>query len=158
MTWGPFVPNYETALTSSPGSLSTSLLLQTLLNCKSLSAELGGPGSTFGHLTDVRDVARAHVLALSAIPLPGGEHKRLILPYLTFKWDNVIKVLRQRCFDDEKVLSRLPEGSITVRQMGAPLDTSLVAKTIELDSHVPFEDLVIETYQTIVLWEKLFKA
>jgi len=156
LCWGPFVPNFERSLSDSPASLSSVSFLRNLVDGNGSGRKAKLPDSEMGHLVDVRDVARAHVLALACPALPNREHKRLILHHRNFKWDEVVKVLKERYSEDEKVQQRLPEGEVGGNQLDAQLDTSLVAKAIGLDHFIPFEDTVVTTYQALTSWENRF--
>jgi nucleoside-diphosphate-sugar epimerase len=154
MIWGPFVPNYEKVLSDSPGSLGTVSLLRDIFD----NTEY--PQSKMGFIVDVRDVARAHVLALSAPPLPNKEHKRLISSHRSFTWEETVKVIREKYAGEENVQKRLPgdeAAANAVKQRNIPLDDSLTRKATGFGDYTPFEDTVVATVEAFYLWEKTFK-
>jgi nucleoside-diphosphate-sugar epimerase len=152
--WCPFVPNYENALSASPGALGTVGFFRDLFD------RTDYPQNEMGQVVDVRDVARAHVLALSAPPLPNKEHKRLISSHRNFTWEETVKVIREKYANEEKVLKRLPgeeAAANAVKQLDVPLDDSLTRKAIGFGDYIPFEDTVVATFEAFSLWEKTFK-
>jgi hypothetical protein len=152
--WGPFVPNYEKALSTSPGSLGTIGLFRDLFD------RTDYPQTVFGHVVDVRDVARAHVLALSAPPLPNKEHKRLISSHRNFTWEEIVNAIREKYVGEENVQKRLPgeeAAASAVKQFNVPLDDSLTRKAIRFGDYTPFDDTIVATFEAFSLWEKTFK-
>jgi len=109
---------------------------------------------------DVRDVARAHVLALSTPPLPNGMHKRLVSGVRPFNWEDAAQIIRERCAD-ERVWKRLPgeqaRSKVGIRPV-APFDDSLTGKVLGFGDYMPFEDTVLGTFEALSLWESTFKA
>jgi nucleoside-diphosphate-sugar epimerase len=154
MIWGPFVSNYEKVLSASPGALGT------VSSFRDLFDRTDYPQNIIGHIVDVRDVARAHVLALSAPPLPNKEHKRLISSNRNFTWEEAVKVIREKCAAEERIQKRLPEkeaAAHAVKQVNVPLDDSLTRTAIGFGEFTPFEDTVVATFEAFSLWEKTFK-
>jgi nucleoside-diphosphate-sugar epimerase len=149
ITWGPYVPNLS--LTSSLSSLGTNGFLRPLLD-----RETGQYPTSPLVAIDVRDVARAHVLALAASPLPDGRHKRLILPYHHLQWKEVAEIIKKKY---PEASGRLPtkeaskEGSVM-----APVDTSLTDEVIGSGGYIPVEETILATFEAIMDWEKRFKS
>jgi len=113
------------------------------------------PESTLGAVVDVRDVARAHVLALTAPPLPGGRHKRLIIHRQIFRWNEVVKIIVERY---PEAAGRLPaEDAAVGPQITAPRDTSLAEEALAFGGYLPLEETVLAAFEAIMDWEKRFK-
>ena len=109
-----------------------------------------------------RDVAKAHVLALSAPPSPRGEKKRLILSLGTMTWVQAIDYLKQpeviaalnaRGYD---VASRLPDPSLAGMQSQYSLDTSLTENVLGLkqEDYIRWTDILLEVVPNLVDWER----
>jgi len=152
--FGPFVPNFLETLSPSNGFIgNTNSFVQALLD----TPDRQYPENVMGLVVDVRDAARAHVLALTAPPLPNKEHKRLITSNKNFTWDEVVRVLRANY--PESVGRRLPlEDAKVGAQLTAPLDTSLTEKVLGFGSYIPAEKTYVDTLQAVLDWEKRFKA
>lgn len=113
-----------------------------------------------GSIVDVRDVARAHILALAAPPRPNKEHKPLISSHRSFTWEESVKVIQEKYADEEKVQKRLPgeeAAANAVKQRNVPLDDSLTRKAIGFRDYILFEDSVVAAFEAFSLWEKTFK-
>jgi len=152
--FGPFVPNFPNSAERT--SLGTNDFVYSLLT--------GGPDGPntypsvpIGHMIDVRDVAKAHVLALSAPAIP-GINKRLLVSSGTFKWRTTADLIRTA---RPELASRLPaEGDKAMVQTRAPMDISLAAKVIGMheDDYIRWDETMLTTIDTVVTWEKTVKA
>jgi nucleoside-diphosphate-sugar epimerase len=152
--FGPFVPHFPNSTDRS--ALGTNDYVYSLLT--------GGPNSpntyppiAIGHMVDVRDVAKAHVEALSAPYVP-GTNKRLLISSGTFKWEATADFIRTA---RPELASRLPaESAQAVKQTDAPMDVSLAAKVIGLseDGYIRWEETMLASVDAIVAWEKTVKA
>jgi nucleoside-diphosphate-sugar epimerase len=100
---------------------------------------------------DVRDVARAHVLALK-VP-PSDAVKRFILCSSTFTWKEAIEFLAQV---RPELKGRLPviTGKEPAVPPSATLDTSATAAVLGLKNYVKWEDTVLDTIDDQVRIEK----
>jgi len=117
------------------------------------------PTNALGLIVDVRDVAKAHLLALSSPPLK-GTNKRLIVNNKNFTWSEVVRVIRaSKEYAGESVLKRLPlEDAESGAQITTPLDDSLTQKAIGFGEYVDFEKTVVDTFGAVLAWEKQVKA
>lgn len=118
---------------------------------------------------DVRDVARAHVLAISAPPLPQSEgdggRKRLIIHAKEITWGDLLALFRSSSAfksntNDLKSLDeRLPAPDAEpVMQMNVPIDASLTLKALpDFGVHIDFERTVVDAFEAILAWEKEYK-
>lgn len=107
-------------------------------------------------MVDVRDIARAHVLALNASPLPNREHKRLIINKKNYTWGEVVKAIKER-YPDANTAERLPfDDAIPVAQLTVPLDDSLAVKAIGFDKYHSFEDTIADAFASLLEWEKQY--
>jgi len=100
---------------------------------------------------DVRDVARAHVLALK-VP-PSDAVKRFILCSSTFAWKEAIELIAQA---RPELKGRLPV--ITGKERAVPpsatLDTSATAAVLGLKNYVKWQDTVLDTIDDQLRIEK----
>jgi len=150
---GPFAPNFSDTLSSSPGSLGTNGFVQALLDTPNRQY----PSNPMGWVVDVRDVSHAHILALSAPPLPNKQRKRLIISNKSFTWAEIVKVLKAKY--PEAVGKRLPADDAPVAaQLVAPVDTTLANKAVGFGGYKPIEETYLETFQAVLEWERRFKA
>ncbi|KAE9401224.1 hypothetical protein BT96DRAFT_612978 [Gymnopus androsaceus JB14] len=143
--YGPLVPNYP--VSDSSDSIGTNASL-----CKIFTIGTGAyPDSFLGHLIDVRDVARAHVAALSA-PLITGRDKRFIISASTYKWKDVADLIRR---ERPELAHRLPkEDAVPPKQSDAPLDTRFAAEVLGMEEYIPWEETVLAGIDAGVAWEK----
>ena len=103
---------------------------------------------------DVRDVARAHVLALK-VPPSADEPKRFILSSSRFTWKEAIEFIAQA---RPELKGRLPV--ITGKEPPVPpfaiLDTSATENTLGLRNYVKWQDTVLDTIDDLLRIEKEF--
>jgi nucleoside-diphosphate-sugar epimerase len=152
--FGPFVPHFPNSTDRT--ALGTNDFVYSLLT--------GGPEgpNTYpdfaaGHMADVRDVAKAHVQALSASRVPGTD-KRLLVCSGTFTWKATADLIRTA---RPELTSRLPAKSEqAVMQTNAPMDVSLAAKIIGMseDGYIWWEETILASIDAVVAWEKTVKA
>jgi nucleoside-diphosphate-sugar epimerase len=152
--FGPFVPHFPNS--TDRRALGTNNFVYSLLT--------GGPDGpntyppvAIGHIVDVRDVAKAHVQALSASHV-SGTNKRLLISSGTFTWEATADLIRTA---RPELASRLPaESEKAVMQTNAPVDVSLAAKIIGMseDGYIQWGDTMLASIDAIVAWEKTVKA
>ena len=111
------------------------------------------PGTGIGPLSvDVRDVARAHVLALKVPPL-ADEPKRFILSSNRFTWKEATEFIAQA---RPELKGRLPV--ITGKEPPIPPfaipDTSATENVLGLRNYVKWQDTVLDTIDDLVRVEK----
>ena len=101
---------------------------------------------------DVRDVARAHVLALK-VPLSEDAPKRFIVSPHSFTWKEAVELLAQA---RPELKERLPV--VTGKEPAVPpfarLDTSATETILGLKSYVKWQDTVLDTIDDMVRVEK----
>ncbi len=104
---------------------------------------------------DVRDVARAHTLALK-VP-PSDEPKRFILSSSRFTWKEAIEFIAQA---RPELKGRLPV--ITGKEPPVPpfaiLDTSATENVLGLKNYIKWEDTVLDTIDDLLRVEKELAA
>lgn len=158
--FGPFVPNFKVAFEA--GALGTNLFLYQLLDAPGAQF----PPNPFGHIVDVRDVARIHVLALSSRSSSSTsdagkeENKlsRLIANASTFTWPQVTSILRD--VDNKEgskgLVERLPgkDAEVVMPQMCCPLDTSRTEKVTGFKEYRTARETVVDTFESLLDWEK----
>ena len=108
----------------------------------------GGPPMS----VDVRDVARAHVLALK-VPQNRDAPKRFIVSSNTFTWKEAVELLAQA---RPELKGRLPV--VTGKEPAVPpyirVDTSATETILGLKNYVKWEDTVLDTVDDILRVEK----
>jgi nucleoside-diphosphate-sugar epimerase len=104
---------------------------------------------------DVRDVARAHVLALK-VP-PSDEPKRFILSSSTFTWKDAIELIGKA---RPELKGRLPvvTGNEAPVPPFAALDTSATENILGLKNYVKWQDTVLDTVDNLLRVEKQLAA
>ncbi|ESK91331.1 nad dependent epimerase [Moniliophthora roreri MCA 2997] len=113
------------------------------------------PPVHFGHVVDVRDIAKAHVLALDA-PAVSGRHKRMIIFAGTFKWKDAVETIKKA---HPELASRLPsDDAVPPAQMDAPLDRSFAAEVLGLKEYIPWEQSMVAAIEVCLEHERRFKA
>ncbi|ESK82147.1 3-beta hydroxysteroid dehydrogenase isomerase family protein [Moniliophthora roreri MCA 2997] len=151
MVFGPFVPNFP--YPSNISQLGTNAIAYGLI--------AGGPDGPntypslhIGHLVDVHDVAKAHVLALDAPPVP-GRHKRMIVYSGIFKWKDAAEVIRKT---HPELAPRLPSSDAAPpAQTDAPLDISFTSEVLGMRKYVPWEESVVAAIEVCLEHERRFK-
>ncbi|KAH9002740.1 NAD-P-binding protein [Lactarius hatsudake] len=101
---------------------------------------------------DVRDVARAHVLALK--PHPSSESpKRFILSTSTFTWKDAIELLAEK---RPELRDRLPVVTGGEPRLGpvVTLDTSKTECELGMKNYVKWQDTVLNTIDNLLRVEK----
>jgi nucleoside-diphosphate-sugar epimerase len=104
---------------------------------------------------DVRDVARAHVLALK-VP-PSDEPKRFILSSSTFTWKEAIEFIAKA---RPELKGRLPvvTGNEPALPPFAALDISATENVLGLKNFVKWQDTVLDTIDDLLRVEKELAA
>ncbi|KAJ7938164.1 hypothetical protein B0H13DRAFT_2301733 [Mycena leptocephala] len=119
------------------------------------------PVTTIAHN---RDVAKAHVFALTAPVLPKGEKKRFIISLGTMTWVEAIQFLKQpeavAAFKERghDIVARLPDISAAGMQSQFSLDTSLTENVLGLqkDDYITWKEILLEVMPNLMDWEKAY--
>jgi len=131
--------------------LGSSIFLYQLLDAPGRQYQVG----PFGHLVDVRDIAKIHLLALSSPLIVGGERKRLIASAGSFRWSDVVAIIREKIPELDE---RLPyKDAVPGPQMSAPLDTSLTKRMTGFSEYIHMEKTILDAFESILTWEKRLK-
>ncbi|KAF8918963.1 hypothetical protein CPB85DRAFT_1430117 [Mucidula mucida] len=147
----------------------TTVFPPTIYGCSCYELIQKGVGFPTWPITTIahnRDVAKAHVLALTAPALPKGEKKRLIVSLGTMTWVEAIAFLQQpevvAKFTERghDILARLPDVSKAGIQSQYGLDTSLTEEVLGLkkEDYIPWQELLLEVMQNLMDWEKAHPA
>ncbi|KAK7022949.1 hypothetical protein VNI00_016839 [Paramarasmius palmivorus] len=113
------------------------------------------PALNPGHVVDIRDVAKAHVLALDA-PAVAGRYKRMIINTSTFKWKDAVEAIRKAHPELEE---RLPSAdAVPPAQTDAPMDTSSASEVLEWKERIPWEASMVAAIEVCLEHERRFKA
>ena len=100
---------------------------------------------------DVRDVARAHVLALK-VP-PSDEVKRFVISSSRFTWVEAVEFLAQA---RPELKGRLPiiTGNEPPVELFATLDTSTTEAVLGLKDYIKWQDTILDTVDDLLRVEK----
>ncbi|KAK7026581.1 NAD dependent epimerase/dehydratase [Favolaschia claudopus] len=116
-------------------------------------------------LTDLvhnRDVAKAHVLALTAPVLPKGQRKRFIVSQGNMTWVQAIAFLQEpetvekfRAREHD-ILSRLPDVSMAGMQSQFKVDRTLTESVLGMkqEDYVPWQEILLEVVPAMMDWEQ----
>ena len=101
---------------------------------------------------DVRDVARAHVLALK-VPPSRDAPKRFIISSSTFTWKEAVEFLAQA---RPELKERLPviTGKEPPIAPGAKFDTSATENILGLKNYIKWQDTIVDTIDDMLRVEK----
>ncbi|KAH9980121.1 NAD-P-binding protein [Lactifluus volemus] len=106
---------------------------------------------------DVRDVARAHVLALkdggTSVRLASGTPKRYVVSSSTFTWEEAIELLAE---ERPELKGRLPVITGMESAVGsfATLDTSATETGLGLKNYIKWQDTILDTVDDLLRIEK----
>ncbi|KAJ7983126.1 hypothetical protein DFH06DRAFT_1172490 [Mycena polygramma] len=123
------------------------------------------PPYPMGNLRDVvhnRDVAKSHVLALTAPVLPRGQKKRFIVTQGATTWAETIQFLKEpetvAKFKERghDIVSRLPQISAEWMQSQFVLDSSLTETVLGLKKgdYITWKEILLEVLPNLLDWEK----
>jgi nucleoside-diphosphate-sugar epimerase len=116
-----------------------------------------GPATGFSPLSvDVRDVARAHVLALK-VPPSADEPKRFILSSNSFTWKEATEFLAQARPELKERLPVITGNEPPVPPFAIP-DTSATENVLGLRNYVKWQDTVVDTIDDLLRVEKELAA
>jgi len=110
------------------------------------------PDVPISNAVNVKDVAKAHILALDIAPLKDGRKKRFLISNGQFTWAEAIELVKK---ERPELISRLPkdDAKVTVQNLSG-MDTSFAAEVLGLKKYIPWQDTFLETLDTSVAWEK----
>lgn len=148
LIFGPFLSKYP--LPAARSGLGTLDFVYGLIT--------GGPGgpNTYppipvGYMVDVRDAAKAHILALDTAPLKDGRDKRINI-CKTFTWPEAAQVLREK---RPELVGRLPGAeAVAIPQTNAPVDVQFAADVLGLTKYISLEETIVDSIDYALRWEK----
>ncbi|KAH8114617.1 hypothetical protein DFH11DRAFT_1877465 [Phellopilus nigrolimitatus] len=156
--YGPLAPGY--VMPNDVKELPTAMILYTAVlpknpsSIKPLSGSVPETGVTLS--VDVRDMARAHILALKDPPTAQVGRKRILVVGPTLRtWRDVILYLREA---RPELKSRLPriedkdEGEAEIKT--AKFDMSRAKEVLGLDTLVDWRKTVVDTLDCLLAIEK----
>jgi len=155
MILGPFAPNYPIPA-NRQGLGSLDFLYEMIVG--SPNGPNTYPGVPLGHLIDVRDVAKTHILSLAIPPTRDSTDKRFLTASKIFTWEEVNRVLRR---ERPGLVPRLPaEGDTAIAQTSAPYDTSLTERVLGFKAadYVPWEQTILDSIDELTRWEERVNA
>ena len=107
------------------------------------------------HNVDVRDVARAHVLALKAPP--SDEVKRFVISSSKFTWVEAVEFLAQERPELKGRLPTITDDAPPVQPF-ATLDTSATESVLGLKNYIKWQDTILDTVDDLIRVEKELAA
>lgn len=102
---------------------------------------------------DVRDVAKAHILALRAPPTSEVGQKRIAVVGPTFSWKDAVEHL---VVARPELKGRLPDTSEAQRMTVASTDTSRSRDVLGLDPYIDWKKTVEDTVDSLLALEKVW--
>ncbi|KAF7349247.1 NAD dependent epimerase/dehydratase [Mycena sanguinolenta] len=110
-----------------------------------------------------RDVAKAHVRALTAPALPKGQRKRFIVSQGNMSWVDAIEFLKEPAtvakFKERghDIVARLPDVSLAGVQSQFDLDASLTERVLGMkkEDYIPWQETLVEVMLAMMDWEKI---
>ncbi|KIJ37535.1 hypothetical protein M422DRAFT_259893 [Sphaerobolus stellatus SS14] len=96
---------------------------------------------------DVRDVARAIVLSLSAAPRRSGKHPLILLSNEVLDWTAAAKEVAK--ISPQVKARTVDRGAVTGRR-GAVIDTTRANEILGLDKFIPWEEMVVNGVTSIL--------
>ncbi len=146
--YGPVNPQFPPAM---PDNLGVNRMVYSLI-----SGESGRPLPIQlpPFYCDVRDVARAHVKALTLDPLETPEKKRFIVSGGHFTWKEAVEYLEKNRPD---LKSRLPP--VTGSSSGLPgklssIDLTRARDVLKIEEYIPWESTIDDTISSLLTAEK----
>ncbi|KAF5361259.1 hypothetical protein D9758_010316 [Tetrapyrgos nigripes] len=142
--YGPLVPNFPVA---SRSSLSTDGYVYDLIS-QGLDT---WPGLPIADMVDVRDIARAHAVALDFPPLSGRD-KRFIISSGKYSWKKVADLIRK---ERPELASRLPREDLEApAQTTAPVDVSFTEDVLGFKDYIAWEETFLAAIDSVLVLER----
>ncbi|KAF5364988.1 hypothetical protein D9758_008191 [Tetrapyrgos nigripes] len=142
--FGPVVPNFP--LTSRSNLSTNDYVYQLVLNGPDAY-----PAIPVGDLVDVRDMARAHVVALTTKPIPGKD-KRFIVSGGKYNWKELADLVRR---ERPELAHKLPREDLERPvQTTAPIDLTFTEKELGFSEYYPWEETVLAALDSGLMLEK----
>lgn len=151
MVYGGWIPNYP----ASRKPCGSSRFAYSLLIGEEGSQPKEFPKFAVSALVHAKDVARAHLAALKASPLPEGKKKRFIISQGNFTYVQAIKLLKK---ERPELVGRLPDENDPQggKQSIAVFDSSFAEEVLGMkeEEYVSAERTYLDTIDGFVKWEK----
>jgi len=149
--YGPFASGFSLP-TPDYYAMSTNLYIYRLITAT-------GPFPSGPRYIDVRDVAKAHVLALKSplSSMPGIGRKRLIISSIYgFDYEEVLELLKTRRPELAARLTRTALPPIDKANLVLPFDVDRVERVVGMrrQDYTTFEDTMLDTVDSILALEK----
>lgn len=142
--YGPYAPGYKGTYNSGTPFV---FYIQVLPEKPGkLGPQILGPWTS-----DVRDVARAHLLALAAPPTSQVGRKRLLIAGTNFTWKDAVEHLRVAKPDLE---DRLPDSTEVPKLSTCTLDTKVAREVLGIQSFIDWQKTVEDTVEDILRFER----
>ena len=152
--YGPFAQTFEAAK-GNTGALSTAgIFYRNVIPPNGKNTKLDAVQSPFPIPVDVRDVERAHILALRSAPTP-GKHKRILVAGPPFTWKQAVEHL---AVTRPELKNRLPDTSEAEVQTVATVDVSRARELLGLDEYTDWRKTVEDTADSLIALEKRWAA
>ncbi|THU89640.1 hypothetical protein K435DRAFT_781526 [Dendrothele bispora CBS 962.96] len=103
-------------------------------------------------MIDVRDAARAHLLALSTPAVPGRD-KRFIISAKSFTWKEFVELYRK---ERSGLKDRLPRENLEqgFGQTSAPLDIEFAKGVLGMKEYIKWEETALAALDAALVLEK----
>ncbi|THU95301.1 NAD(P)-binding protein, partial [Dendrothele bispora CBS 962.96] len=143
---GPYVPNFPI---NSRDNLGTNDLAYSLIVN---GTDSYSQATRTGYMIDVRDAARAHLLALSAGPIPGRD-KRFIISARSFTCKEFADFYRK---ERPELKDRLPREDVEqgFKQTSAPLDVGFAKDVLGMKEYIDWKETALAALDATLILER----
>lgn len=111
------------------------------------ATKLEHPQTPTAHTIDVRDVAKAHILALTAPPPSQVGRKRLLIAGPSLTWKNAIEHLKKA---RPELADRLPDTNAAGVEKIGGIDTSRSAEVLDLQEYIEWQKTAEDTADSLL--------
>lgn len=142
--YGPFAPGTEIAKGDTGGFSTNAVFLKFLLSNEKLA-----PIQTQAapRTIDVRDVAKAHILALKAPPTSEVGQKRILIGGPMFWWKDAVELLYET---RPAYRDRLSDASEATDHAATSIDNSRAREALGLTEFIDWKDTVQDTADALI--------
>lgn len=153
MIYGPILPGTKVEDRASLFGYSTvgKAFYKNLLPENGPETKLKAVQDAFPLTVDVRDVAKAHVLALAAPPTSQVGRKRLLVAGPPFLWKDAVEHLQEV---RPELRDRLPDPSDARKLSTSIMDVTRTREVLGLDTYIDWRKTVEDTVNSLMSIEK----
>lgn len=151
--YGPFVPGFQPKKGDLISMATVGYFVQLVLSSAALE---GSPLPIAPQTIDVRDIAKAHLLAISA---PSSaelqKQKRLILAARNWSWRDAVEHLAE---SRPELKPRLSDISRLEKQEAAKLDSSFAEEVLGFKEYIDWRKTIDDMVDSVLAIEKIWES